>query len=199
MPTLNLNDPIQLCILIALAAQIPVAAVAMLTVFSQRKKVPTPARREAVQAARGISHPAPITAERAGAAPERHALAPEVAAPPQPEIAPSIEPEAPPPVEVQAPRALEQPPEIEIPAESIAEVEPEVPSVPEVPARAPIRIGLGLRKTRENFLARIRAAITGSAKADEIYEGLEEALIGADVGVEGSLKLVVCLVERLFL
>ena len=36
----------------------------------------------------------------------------------------------------------------------------------------------------------IRAAITGSAKADEIYEGLEEALIGADVGVEGSLKLV---------
>ena len=53
-----------------------------------------------------------------------------------------------------------------------------------------MRIGLGLRKTRENLLARIRAAITGSAKLDEIYEGLEEALIGADVGVEGSLKLV---------
>ena len=62
--------------------------------------------------------------------------------------------------------------------------------MPEAPARTPIRIGLGLRKTRENFLARVRAAITGSAKADEIYEGLEEALIGADVGVEGSLKMV---------
>ncbi len=55
--------------------------------------------------------------------------------------------------------------------------------------RAPVRIGLGLRKTRENFLARIRAALTGSAKIDEIYEGLEEALIAADVGVEASMKI----------
>ena len=65
------------------------------------------------------------------------------------------------------------------------------------PRRAPVRFGLGLRKTRENFLARIRAAITGSAKADEIYEGLEEALIGADVGVEASLKLVEAVRARL--
>jgi fused signal recognition particle receptor len=56
--------------------------------------------------------------------------------------------------------------------------------------RAPVRIGLGLRKTRENFLARIKAALTGSAKIDEIYEGLEEALIAADVGVEASMKIV---------
>ena len=55
--------------------------------------------------------------------------------------------------------------------------------------RAPVRIGLGLRKTRENFLARIRAALTGAKKADEIYEGLEEALIAADVGVEASMKI----------
>jgi fused signal recognition particle receptor len=55
--------------------------------------------------------------------------------------------------------------------------------------REPVRIGLGLRKTRENFLARIRAALTGSAKIDEIYEGLEEALIAADVGVEASMKI----------
>lgn len=55
--------------------------------------------------------------------------------------------------------------------------------------RAPVRIGLGLRKTRENFLGRIRAALTGSAKIDEIYEGLEEALIAADVGVEASMKI----------
>ena len=51
-------------------------------------------------------------------------------------------------------------------------------------------MGLGLRKTRENFIARIRAAISGSAKAEEIYESLEEALIGADTGVETSLKIV---------
>jgi len=55
--------------------------------------------------------------------------------------------------------------------------------------REPVRIGLGLRKTRENFLARIRAALTGSAKIDEIYEGLEEALIAADVGVDASMKI----------
>ncbi len=57
------------------------------------------------------------------------------------------------------------------------------------PVREPVRIGLGLRKTRENFLARIRAALTGSAKIDDIYEGLEEALIAADVGVEASMKI----------
>ena len=50
--------------------------------------------------------------------------------------------------------------------------------------------GLGLRRTRENFLGRLRAAIAGRAKVDEIYEGLEEALIAADVGVEASMKLV---------
>ena len=68
----------------------------------------------------------------------------------------------------------------------------DVTPVPPVatPSKAPARIGLGLRRTRENLLARIRAAITGSAKLDEICEGLEEALIAADVGVQASLKLV---------
>jgi fused signal recognition particle receptor len=64
------------------------------------------------------------------------------------------------------------------------------PSPAPAPARTPARIGLGLRRTRENFLMRIRAAITGSAKLDDIYEGLEEALIGADVGLETSLKII---------
>jgi fused signal recognition particle receptor len=63
--------------------------------------------------------------------------------------------------------------------------------------RAPVRIGIGLRKTRENFLLRIRAAITGAKKADEIYEGLEEALIAADVGVEASMKLAAAVRARL--
>ena len=66
-----------------------------------------------------------------------------------------------------------------------------------MPPRTPVRIGLGLRKTRESFLARIRAAVTGTAKLDEIYEGLEEALISADVGVNASLKLVEAVRARL--
>lgn len=217
MPTFH-PDPIQLCLLIALAGQIPVVAVAILTVFSQRKKTPLAARREPRQAARGVSHPAPITAERAGAAPERHAPPAEALAPSS-EVAPTIEAEvadleheatpgagaetAPLTSAEQASvaaapeAAVARPLEIERTAEPIAEAESEELSVAEAPARAPVRIGLGLRKTRENFLARIRAAITGSAKADEIYEGLEEALIGADVGVEGSLKLVEAVRARL--
>ena len=78
----------------------------------------------------------------------------------------------------------------------------EVAAPPEVEERAPapkapVRIGIGLRKTRENFLARIRAAITGSKKTEELYEGLEEALIAADVGVEASLKIVEAVRTRL--
>jgi fused signal recognition particle receptor len=78
------------------------------------------------------------------------------------------------------------------PAQTVVEAPPVEPVAPPVavPPKAPARIGLGLRRTRENLLARIRAAITGSAKLDEVCEGLEEALIAADVGVQASLKLV---------
>ncbi|MDO8433113.1 MAG: signal recognition particle-docking protein FtsY [Candidatus Binatus sp.] len=82
---------------------------------------------------------------------------------------------------VEEPARPAAPPVAVKPAPAIAE-KPEV-------VREPVRIGLGLRKTRENFLSRIRAALTGSAKLDEIYEGLEEALIAADVGVEASMKI----------
>jgi fused signal recognition particle receptor len=81
-----------------------------------------------------------------------------------------------------------EPPPHEI-TEPSATVEPEPPVAAPAPVREPVRIGLGLRKTRENFLARIKAALTGSAKVDEIYEGLEEALIAADVGVDASMKI----------
>jgi fused signal recognition particle receptor len=93
----------------------------------------------------------------------------------------------------EAAPSIEQPSEIEepIPPEPVPQPEP-------TPAkRAPVRIGVGLRKTRENFLGRIRAAITGSAKVDEIYEGLEEALIAADVGVQGSMKITAAVRARL--
>ncbi len=93
------------------------------------------------------------------------------------------------------PTQIESAPAAELAAEpSVREtIEPSEPQpeqfVAPAPVREPVRIGLGLRKTRENFLARIRAALTGSAKIDEIYEGLEEALIAADVGVDTSMKL----------
>ena len=106
------------------------------------------------------------------------------------------------PPQVEAASEAELAPQVEQPApqEAIAEPIPEIverpPPEPVQPVaappptvREPVRIGLGLRKTRENFLARIRAALTGSAKIDDIYEGLEEALIAADVGVEASMKI----------
>ncbi len=184
---------LQLTILIAIAMQIPVGVLAMLTEFSQRKKrrarevaAPDEAVAEfAEPEVEAIEEPAEAPAiasnvellAAATAAELRVAEAPSREAPVEP--AP-LDAEVAPPV-ADAPVAdapiLEQPPPAPISAE------------PESP-RAPVRIGVGLRKTRESFLARIRAAISGSARADEIYEGLEEALIGADVGVDSSLKLV---------
>jgi fused signal recognition particle receptor len=197
VPTLNL-DPIQLCILIALTAQIPVSALAILTVFSQRKKLSTDRRIEA-----------PYTEKTAAPTAEVEQQVAPLEAPreiPPPQSAEAVQTEPPPPAVESATSQAPVAPAVEAPQlEAVRTEEAGIPEdtpvvVPEVsrvaiapseePRRAPVRIGLGLRKTRENFLTRIRAAITGSAKADEIYEGLEEALIGADVGVEGSVKLV---------
>jgi fused signal recognition particle receptor len=105
------------------------------------------------------------------------------------------------PQEIESAPEVEPAPEVELPpakelaaepTPAVAEPqapEPAQPVAPPLTVREPVRIGLGLRKTRENFLARIRAALTGSAKLDDIYEGLEEALIAADVGVEASMKI----------
>ena len=126
---------------------------------------------------------------------------PEQAAPRAPAVKrPAVEPSSPAPPGEPATKGAIQP----APAEPTLEPEVEPvafpPAAPSEPAgtppaaaaapKAPARIGLGLRRTRENLLARIRAAITGSAKLDDICEGLEEALIAADVGVQASLKLV---------
>jgi fused signal recognition particle receptor len=117
------------------------------------------------------------------------------------EAAPQPEPEAilPPPELAPEPTSeiLEPPAEITEPVEPVVAVEPEPAAAPPPPVRQPVRIGLGLRKTRENFLARIRAALTGSAKIDEIYEGLEEALIAADVGVDASMKIAAAVRAKL--
>ena len=104
--------------------------------------------------------------------------------PTRPEIAAGPQAEPLPPPEL----APEPTPEL-IERAPVPEPQPEPYVAPPPAVREPVRIGLGLRKTRENFLGRIRAALTGSAKIDDIYEGLEEALIAADVGVEASMKI----------
>ena len=218
MPTLQLN-PIELCVVIALAAQIPVAALAIITAFSQRKKLRSSAPlREPAERAIETATPAPIEAVEPVAAPALSATLTTPETPPEPDTTeliaaettplpiepPShgseatevVEPPAASAFEVATP-AVEPPANVSAAPASAVELPPPVEVELEAPRRQPVRIGLGLRKTRENFLARIRAAITGSAKADEIYEGLEEALIGADVGVEGSLKLVEAVRARL--
>jgi fused signal recognition particle receptor len=128
------------------------------------------------------SQPKPEVEQAPVAQPARDAEAPPAAPAGQmPEAAPKRERVEPAEVKAEpAPAAMTEEP---------AAPEEAVPA-PAVPAKPPSRIGLGLRRTRENLLARIRAAITGSAKIDDICEGLEEALIAADVGVQASLKLV---------
>ncbi len=149
--------------LVAAASQIVALLAAILIEFSARKR-------------RWVQAPAPATEQAGRAARPEIVLAEEIASWPSPR-APSVTPPPPAPAEPVARPSVEPPP---APAEPAAAA----------PAKAPARIGLGLRRTRENLLARIRAAITGSAKLDEICEGLEEALIAADVGVQASLKLV---------
>ena len=117
------------------------------------------------------------------------------------EVAPQVEEERaaelviePPPAEIAEPSAREEP---ILPIEPQAPPPPVAPPPPPPPVREPVRIGLGLRKTRENFLTRIKAALTGSAKLDDIYEGLEEALIAADVGVDASMKITSAVRKKL--
>jgi fused signal recognition particle receptor len=49
----------------------------------------------------------------------------------------------------------------------------------------------GLQKTRENFFSKITKAIAGKSKVDdEVLDSLEEALVGADVGIETTVKII---------
>jgi len=49
----------------------------------------------------------------------------------------------------------------------------------------------GLGKTRENIFSRLSRAFLGKSKIDsEVLDNLEEILIGADVGVETTLKII---------
>lgn len=49
----------------------------------------------------------------------------------------------------------------------------------------------GLQKTREGFLSKIAKAIAGKSTIDEeVLDNLEEALVGADVGIETTLRII---------
>lgn len=49
----------------------------------------------------------------------------------------------------------------------------------------------GLQKTKEGFLAKITKAIAGKTSIDEeVLDNLEEALVGADVGIETTIQII---------
>lgn len=55
----------------------------------------------------------------------------------------------------------------------------------------------GLEKTKENVFSKISRAILGKTSVDdEVLDNLEEILIGADVGVETTLKIIKRIEER---
>jgi fused signal recognition particle receptor len=205
--------------LTAVLLQAPLLGVAFLVEFSQRKKRsqraavrPPSAPPTATSTERGStdpsSQPPPEKPRAKAAAPEESAgvqKAEREESPPAAEAPPvAVKPAS--PEELSVPEAAPHEAETTTSARPEAQAavavepvveEPELQAPMAMPPRAPVRIGLGLRKTREGFLARIRAAVTGTAKLDEIYEGLEEALISADVGVNASLKLVEAVRARL--
>jgi len=184
-------------VLIVAASQIVLLVLATLIEFSARKRRRSAAEveRAAAEALRAVRPPGvptqpvappPAAPQRAGASAEPHGQPGGDVAPARTALESAPAPEAGSAAPVAQPSA--QPPRPSVP-EPVVPPLPESP-LPESPPKTPARIGLGLRRTRESLLARIRAAITGSAKIDEICEGLEEALIAADVGVQASLKLV---------
>jgi fused signal recognition particle receptor len=205
--------------LTAVLLQAPLLGVAFLVEFSQRKKRsrraavrPPSAPPTATSTERGStapsSQPPPEKPRAKAATPEESAgvqKAEREESPPAAEAPPvAVKPAS--PEELSVPEAAPHEAETTTSARPEAQAavavepvveEPELQAPMAMPPRAPVRIGLGLRKTREGFLARIRAAVTGTAKLDEIYEGLEEALISADVGVNASLKLVEAVRARL--
>jgi fused signal recognition particle receptor len=55
----------------------------------------------------------------------------------------------------------------------------------------------GLQKTKENFLTKITKAIAGKSTVDEeVLDNLEEALIGADVGLDTTIEIIKKIEER---
>ncbi len=184
----------------ALGAGVGMTTIGVLIEFSMRKKGVAAGGAAAEQAAAGRPPalppaPSPASPPQAAAMPETagaEAL-PTPSAPAAPPIpAAQEQPPAAPPVAPALPQAAPPPPP-PLPQAAAPLEEPKL----EEPKPQVSRLRLGLRKTRDNFMGRLRAVIGGGASADEIYEGLEEALIAADVGVEASTRLVEAVRKRL--
>ncbi len=59
-------------------------------------------------------------------------------------------------------------------------------------------IGQGLQKTREGFFGKLAKAIVGKSTIDEsVLDEVEQALIGADVGIETTVKIINRLEKRI--
>ena len=55
----------------------------------------------------------------------------------------------------------------------------------------------GLQKTKENFLSKITKAIAGKSTVDEqVLDELESALVGADVGLDTTIKIIEKIEQR---
>src|SRR5882757_2752071 len=49
----------------------------------------------------------------------------------------------------------------------------------------------GLQKTKEGFLSKITKAVAGKSTVDEeVLDNLEEALVGADVGIDTTIQII---------
>ncbi len=204
----------------ALASGVGLTALGMLIEFALRKKHPAPlpeaAERPAAEPPAALLQPVPSQTAPPEALPLAVEIAPSEAGPPvasPPAVLPPTAAAAAPsaaaaeaqtPAPPQAAVAPVLVPQIAVPPQEV-EPSPMVVAAPAAPLPAPVeeakpaasRLRLGLRKTRDNFLGRLRAVVSGGAKTEEIYEGLEEALIGADVGVEASTKLVEAVRKKL--
>src|SRR3954463_10637857 len=52
-------------------------------------------------------------------------------------------------------------------------------------------VDTGLQKTREGFLSKITKAIAGKSTVDEeVLDNLEDALVGADVGIDTTIAII---------
>ncbi len=74
--------------------------------------------------------------------------------------------------------------------EEVAPVE-ESPAEPEKPLSLLERFRLGLGKTRDNISKQINAVVANYRKVDEdLFEDLEDILIGADIGVASTMEIM---------
>lgn len=59
------------------------------------------------------------------------------------------------------------------------------------------KLDQGLTKTKENLFSKITKAVVGKDKVDEeVLDELEEILIGADVGIQTTVKIITAIEER---